>query len=584
MATRPLIAVIVVAGLFAAVAAGAPATLSADSADTVSPGDTVTVTFTVTNTGDEESAYILNISDYPDDWTIADQQNDGGTWNDDEKKWLWLTVEPDANKQPTVTFEVPEGSADGPRTIDAEVRDSDEVRDTVSRTIEVRASDGGDGGDGSDSGSSDGGSSDGGDSGSSDSGSSDDGDSSSSYGDGSDGGDSGSSDGGDGSDGGDSGSSDGSDGSDEGDSSSSYGGSSDGGGTGDNGSADSGSSDDSDGVKNGTDSDPTQGYGGRDDPEAGDLTVEVAETNAPVESGEKLVVTARVTNDGVGVANGTVELLAGGETVDSTDLSVGESGSESVRLDWEDASASVQRIEIRTEDAAASSAVTIARAAENTPADSEGATTPDETAARNSLSLPLIGGVGLLLVLVVGAGVAAVQLREGRQLSTAAGNAVEGAGESVADPGNTPPTGAQTGSSPASADGSTGEWMAAEPERLGSTEQASEDAVESFERALSDTALESVEITEENDVVKLLYQSDEGTIESEMKSIVNEYGHALDDGLDTDRLAVTVVRGDDRGLVTWTVETEWLQAVARGHSSTAELEQKILDTIGSVDM
>lgn len=123
-------------------ALAAPATLTA-SGGTTSPGETVTVSFTLENTGSEASAYILDASSLPDDFSIESRDDDGGTWKGSENSWLWQTVEAGNTVEPSLTISVP-SDANGEYSVDAEAKDSDGVQDTATATITVEGG-GGDG-------------------------------------------------------------------------------------------------------------------------------------------------------------------------------------------------------------------------------------------------------------------------------------------------------------------------------------------------------------------------------------------------------------------------------------------------------
>jgi len=87
---------VVVAALLAVALPGSvtaeSGTVSVDRPDSVSPSDEVTVSFKVANTGENPSAYILDLS-VPEDYTIIDHTDDD-RWNSEDAKWIFQTIEP----------------------------------------------------------------------------------------------------------------------------------------------------------------------------------------------------------------------------------------------------------------------------------------------------------------------------------------------------------------------------------------------------------------------------------------------------------------------------------------------------------
>jgi hypothetical protein len=113
-----------------------PATLESTDNGPTTAGATVTVYFEITNTGDNTSAYILNVESIPNSWNIEDRDDDGGFWKSSSSRWLFQTIDPGESRNPSLTFNVPAG-ASGDYTIDGEAYDNDGVVDTTSTTIAV---------------------------------------------------------------------------------------------------------------------------------------------------------------------------------------------------------------------------------------------------------------------------------------------------------------------------------------------------------------------------------------------------------------------------------------------------------------
>ncbi|MBX0287874.1 hypothetical protein EGH22_16185 [Halomicroarcula sp. F28] len=150
------VAVVVAVAVLATPALAEPANTSITGPDQVAPGDTVTYTFSLTNTRENETSYVVNAS-VPETWEIVDRTDDG-SWRQSESRWVYRSVEPGATKEPSLTFSVPADTDAGnvsfvSRTID---RGGKEVVTVKNVTVEQDSSDGG----GSDDDSSTGGSDD----------------------------------------------------------------------------------------------------------------------------------------------------------------------------------------------------------------------------------------------------------------------------------------------------------------------------------------------------------------------------------------------------------------------------------------
>ena len=75
----------------AASVTGTSEPVSISGPETVEPGTTAVITFTVTNTGESASGQILAIST-PKGWEIVGHADNGGSWKASEEKWLWQTI------------------------------------------------------------------------------------------------------------------------------------------------------------------------------------------------------------------------------------------------------------------------------------------------------------------------------------------------------------------------------------------------------------------------------------------------------------------------------------------------------------
>lgn len=108
--------------------------LSIDASE-AAPGEEVTVTFTLENTGDEPSAAIVAVSERPEGWELTAHESDGGVWQSEDEKWLFQTVEAGATVEPSITLSVPE-DANGEFTIAGNVTETDSST-TAETTLSV---------------------------------------------------------------------------------------------------------------------------------------------------------------------------------------------------------------------------------------------------------------------------------------------------------------------------------------------------------------------------------------------------------------------------------------------------------------
>jgi len=107
--------------LLLVVLATAPVTAQSDAvgltvtAGEATPGETVTLTFEFTNTGDEPTATIVSVTELPADWTVQSHADDGGVWREDGS-WLFQRVEGGSSVAPSITVAVP-ADASGSATV-----------------------------------------------------------------------------------------------------------------------------------------------------------------------------------------------------------------------------------------------------------------------------------------------------------------------------------------------------------------------------------------------------------------------------------------------------------------------------------
>ena len=88
------------------------ATVTTDAPETASPGETITVSVTLTNAKSNQENYIADVS-LPDGWTVESHTDDGGTWNGGDVKWLWQNIPANSSVTPSLTVTVPAETTSG---------------------------------------------------------------------------------------------------------------------------------------------------------------------------------------------------------------------------------------------------------------------------------------------------------------------------------------------------------------------------------------------------------------------------------------------------------------------------------------
>lgn len=108
--------IVAIAVLTATMPAPVAAAGTVSSTHSVNGGSntTVTITYTVSNTGSSGTAYILDVS-IPAGWEIIGHNDDGSEWKANENKWLWTNIGAGQTRTPSITI-TPSDSA-GSRTV-----------------------------------------------------------------------------------------------------------------------------------------------------------------------------------------------------------------------------------------------------------------------------------------------------------------------------------------------------------------------------------------------------------------------------------------------------------------------------------
>lgn len=114
----------------------APATASSNGPDTAGPGDTVTISVTLTNTGNNPGGYIANVS-VPDGWSVDDQVDDGAIWNDGDRAWLWQSIDSGDSVTPSITMAIPSDESAGSYEIATVVKSTEGIEANTTHTVTV---------------------------------------------------------------------------------------------------------------------------------------------------------------------------------------------------------------------------------------------------------------------------------------------------------------------------------------------------------------------------------------------------------------------------------------------------------------
>ncbi|WP_254840908.1 NEW3 domain-containing protein [Natronomonas marina] len=133
-----IVALLIVGSVLSATVIAEPGTVTADGPNTAEPGDQVTVDFTITNTGNNDSAYALDHT-IPSDWTVVSTSDAGGTYSDGKSEWVFQTIQPGDSKEPSVTFQIPNDAQTGDYTVEGVGKDQNGPVDSDSTTITVES-------------------------------------------------------------------------------------------------------------------------------------------------------------------------------------------------------------------------------------------------------------------------------------------------------------------------------------------------------------------------------------------------------------------------------------------------------------
>ena len=137
---RSLTVFAIAIGLLVAVSGGAaaePATASATGPDSAAPGETVTISVTISNSGENPGGYVGDVS-LPDGWSVSEQTADGAIWNDGDRSWLWQSINAGDSVNPSISVTIPSNETAGSYDIETAVKSNEGIEANATHTIEIQ--------------------------------------------------------------------------------------------------------------------------------------------------------------------------------------------------------------------------------------------------------------------------------------------------------------------------------------------------------------------------------------------------------------------------------------------------------------
>ncbi len=133
-------AVVVGITVFSSAVVADSATVNTSGPNTVDPGETVSISITVTNTASDSGSYIANISP-PSGWRITGRTDAGGIWNQEDRAWLWQQISSNNSVVPSVMLAVPPNASSGSYTITTNTLSKDGVEATAEHEVTISGAD-----------------------------------------------------------------------------------------------------------------------------------------------------------------------------------------------------------------------------------------------------------------------------------------------------------------------------------------------------------------------------------------------------------------------------------------------------------
>ncbi|QDX40793.1 NEW3 domain-containing protein [Salarchaeum sp. JOR-1] len=135
-----LASTLLTSGLTVAATNTQPAITVAASTTTVTPGETTTLSYTITNAGENDSvplALDVNESALPDGWTVTDHGGSADTYSSSSQEFVYYSIGANSNASGTLTLQVPANASRGNYTIPATVITAEREIATVNATVTV---------------------------------------------------------------------------------------------------------------------------------------------------------------------------------------------------------------------------------------------------------------------------------------------------------------------------------------------------------------------------------------------------------------------------------------------------------------
>ena len=130
--------VLLVAGALSVTVAATGGSVSSSGPNSANPGDQVTVSLELTNTGDEDSSHYLEV-DKPASWDIVSRDDDGADWSSARQTWSWDVIRAGQSKNPSITLTIPEDAESGTYEVRGTAGDRGGDKDSTLQEITVES-------------------------------------------------------------------------------------------------------------------------------------------------------------------------------------------------------------------------------------------------------------------------------------------------------------------------------------------------------------------------------------------------------------------------------------------------------------
>ena len=130
--------VLLVAGALSVTVAATGGSVSSSGPNSANPGDQVTVSLELTNSGDEDSSHYLEV-DKPASWDIVSRDDDGADWSSARQTWSWDVIRAGQSKNPSITLTIPEDAESGTYEVRGTAGDRGGDKDSTLQEIIVES-------------------------------------------------------------------------------------------------------------------------------------------------------------------------------------------------------------------------------------------------------------------------------------------------------------------------------------------------------------------------------------------------------------------------------------------------------------